>query len=75
VLGAAGVNVAHVVHAIHELGPLVVLPLKAAVGFPLAYHASAGVRHLVRLVFKVTCVCIFIVLGSYWTRSREYCRG
>ncbi len=49
-LGAAGVSVAHVAHALHDIGPLAVIPIKAAVGFPLVYHASAGVRHLVSSV-------------------------
>jgi succinate dehydrogenase/fumarate reductase cytochrome b subunit len=38
-----------VMHAVHDMGPMAVIPLKAALAFPLAYHAAAGMRHLVRL--------------------------
>jgi succinate dehydrogenase/fumarate reductase cytochrome b subunit len=43
------VDVAHVMHVVHDMGPMAVIPLKAALVFPLAYHAAAGMRHLVSI--------------------------
>eukprot|EP00475_Leptophrys_vorax_P042712 TRINITY_DN80541_c0_g1_i1.p1 TRINITY_DN80541_c0_g1~~TRINITY_DN80541_c0_g1_i1.p1 ORF type:complete len:154 (-),score=40.41 TRINITY_DN80541_c0_g1_i1:82-543(-) len=45
-LSAAGVDVVSVIHGIQSFGPLAVVPVKAALAFPLAYHAAGGIRHL-----------------------------